>query len=374
MRIRFWGVRGSTPTPGISKWRYGGNTPCVEVMTTGNQRLILDAGSGIRELGRRMAAESPRGGDRIMLFLTHFHWDHIQGLPFFAPLYNKRNFVYMHGFGSPAASLEEVLSGQMANPYFPVSMTVMKATRHFYTLDEEQLKIGDGLITSCFLNHPQGCLAYRIQRGERTVVYATDHEHGSRKHDRNLEKLAEGADILIYDAQYTPREYKSKVGWGHSTWKAGVKIARRAGVKQLILFHHDPEHTDEFMDILLAEARQEFPALHAAAEGMEIELTGLRPEIAHRKGLEKRQRIRNPVPVRMSYSDGRARKTHTIAEDLSVDGAYFVSSQALHPGDQLEVELELRTGEGKRKLVRLPARVVRTEKRGSKTGVGVVFR
>lgn len=271
MFVKFWGVRGSMPTATLRNMKYGGNTACIEVRTEGNQLLILDAGSGIRELGRKIQRELAPDGNSIVLFLTHYHWDHIQGLPFFEPMYVPTNRIYLHGLPNRYGGIEGALGEQMANPFFPVNMSVMSATRNFYTITEERLQIGDARITTRYLNHPQGCLGYRIENGG-TVAYVSDNEHGNRAFDRNILELIDAADFLIYDAQYTPQEYKSKVGWGHSTWKHGVELAKEANVKELILFHHDPEHSDVFIDNMVREARRQFSNVHAAREGMQLDV------------------------------------------------------------------------------------------------------
>lgn len=376
MLVRFWGVRGSIPTPNTANLKYGGNTSCVEVYTSRGQLIIFDAGSGIRALGRRLAQERPAGGHRIMLFLTHYHWDHIQGFPFFEPMYAPENLIYLHGFGSENASAEQVLGGQMANPYFPVSMGVMRATANFYDIGEETLDIGGALLTTRFLNHPQGCLGYRVEDGARVLAYATDHEHGDERYDRNVRALAENADVLIYDAHYTPEEYKNKVGWGHSTWAEGVRIAKEVGVKQLILFHHDPERDDFMVDSILQDARCEFPNTHAAMEGLEIDLKDFLPEVAHHAGFEKRYNLRHCVPLPLivwSRDEGNAEE-HTLAENISLDGAYFLADQPLETGKQLTVDIHLALPTDHEGKIRASARVVRCDKVGDKAGVGITFR
>ena len=376
MLVRFWGVRGSTPTPTTANVKYGGNTSCLEVHTSGGQLLIFDAGSGIRGLGRRLLQETPPEGHRIMLFLTHYHWDHIQGFPFFEPMYVPQNFVYLHGFRSENASVERALGEQMANPYFPIDMSVMRATRNFYTIGEETLQVGDARLTTRFLNHPQGCLGYRIEDGDRVLVYATDNEHGHELYDRNIRALSENADVLIYDAQYTPEEYKSKVGWGHSTWEHGIRIAKEVGVKELILFHHDPDHSDFLVDSMVEEARRDFPNVHAAMEGMEIDLARFSPEVAYQTGFEKRYNIRHhvPLPLAVRMRDVATREEYTLVENISLDGAYFFANHPLETGKQLDVEIELSPQKGHEGKITASARVVRCERIGDKAGIGITFR
>ncbi|MDP2735543.1 MAG: MBL fold metallo-hydrolase, partial [bacterium] len=273
MKVRFWGVRGSTPTPTLENFRYGGNTSCIEVRTPKGEILIFDCGTGLRLLGKQLLAEFGHKSIQAYVFLTHYHWDHIQGIPFFEPLYNPENSFFFHSFPSHARGVQEALEDQMSDPYFPVNMSTMEAHRHFSTLGKDALAFQDGLLKTMPLNHPQGCLGYRMECGDRVMVYATDNEPGSPEHDRNVRQLAEGADVFIYDGQYTPYEYANfKKGWGHSTWREAVTIAQEARVQQLVLFHHDPDHNDNFLDSMLDEARRFFPNTVAAWEGMEIDL------------------------------------------------------------------------------------------------------
>lgn len=374
MIVRFWGVRGSTPTPSIANLKYGGNTPCVEVRTGGGQLIIMDAGTGIRALGKRLMAETPPEGHRIMLFISHYHWDHIQGIPFFEPMYAPGNFVYMHGFETAQASVEKALGEQMMTPYFPVDSSVMRATRHLYAVGEEVLQIGDAVVTTRFLNHPQGCLGYRVEADGHALVYATDNEHGSPVHDRNIRELAKNADMLIFDTQYTPEEYLSKQGWGHSTWEKGVEIAKEVGVRELVLFHHDPDHGDVFLDRMLEATRRCFPNTIAAMEGMEVDLSA---GGAYRTAFEKRYAPRHTLSVPLVLRMGKSatkdeRKVYVTS--LSLDGAHFVSDSAMEIGSTFEAELEFPGQTGPGGGIKSVARVMRCEKLGDKFGIGVSFR
>ena len=273
MRIKFWGVRGSTPTPQIENLRYGGNTPCVEIRSDAGSLLIIDCGSGLRMLGKALVGEFGLEPIRAHVLLSHYHWDHIQGLPFFAPLYEKRNQFHFYSYRLPGATLEEALEGQMADPYFPVDMAAMLAVRTFTEIQQGPFPLDDFTIQARQVNHPQGCLTFRIENNGKAVLYATDNEPGDETSDRSIRELARGADLLIFDAQYSPDQMQAaKKSWGHSTWEEGVRICEEAGIKQFILFHHDPDRDDDAVDQLEAIARARFPNSRAAYEGMEIVL------------------------------------------------------------------------------------------------------
>jgi phosphoribosyl 1,2-cyclic phosphodiesterase len=272
MRIKFWGVRGSTPTPQAENLRYGGNTSCVEVRL-GESILIFDCGTGFRGLGRRLAQEFGERTIAAHIFVSHFHWDHIQGIPFFRPLYdNPENRFCFHSSGR-ARSLKQVMEEQMASPYFPVDLSEMKAQRGFYNVEEGRIALDDLRVEALPLNHPQGCMGFRLESKEGVLVYATDNEPGDAAFDKNVRKLAAGADVLIYDAQYLPEEYTArKHGWGHSHWREAINVVMESGAKELVLFHHDPDHDDACLDNVVKEARNYYPKVRAAAEGMEIVL------------------------------------------------------------------------------------------------------
>ena len=271
MRIKFWGVRGSTPTPQAENLRYGGNTPCLEFRSDSGALLIVDCGSGLRMLGKALAKEFGEKPIHADVLLTHYHWDHIQGLPFFSPLYQKSNEFHFHSFRLPGASLEEVLEGQMTDPYFPVDMNTMLASRKFTEIRESPFEIRDFVVHAKHINHPQGCLSFRIENSGKVVAYATDNEPGDAASDRNVRELARGAELLIYDSQYSRDQLGSvKKGWGHSSWEEGVSVCEEVGVKQFILFHHDPDSDDDAVDRLQEIARKRFANSRAAFEGLEI--------------------------------------------------------------------------------------------------------
>ncbi|MDB9428176.1 MBL fold metallo-hydrolase [Microcystis aeruginosa CS-555/01A07] len=276
-QIKFWGVRGSIPCPGSETVRYGGNTSCVE-MQVGRERLIFDGGTGLRILGQSLMTESPA---KAHLFFTHSHWDHIQGFPFFIPAFIRGNTFKIYAVPSPnGATIKQTLHDQMLHPNFPVPLQIMRADLEFYDLEMgETLHYGDVSVETRPLNHPGEAVGYRVNWQGLSAAYITDTEHFPDRFDDNVLALAQQADVMIIDATYTDEEYNdpqySKVGWGHSTWQQAVKIAQASQVKQLVLFHHDPAHNDDFLDRIGEEVRKIFPETILAREGLSIKL---RPE------------------------------------------------------------------------------------------------
>ncbi len=273
MKIRFWGVRGSIASPGPLTAGVGGNTSCVEI-AAGDTRLICDAGTGMRRLGEELVQDGPT---EVTLLLSHLHWDHIQGLPFFLPAYVPGNRIAVIGRPTAEMSLREALEDQMKAPHFPVRFAELGADVGFHHVAPGQVThVGSAVVRCARGNHPGGVTAYRIEHGGRSVVYATDTEHYSCV-DPSLLALARGADVLIYDAQYTPEEYagasgRSKVGWGHSTWEAAAALAEEAEVGELVLFHHDPQRTDDGVAEVERQTRERFASTVAAREGMTLSL------------------------------------------------------------------------------------------------------
>ncbi|MBI3272916.1 MAG: STAS domain-containing protein [Planctomycetes bacterium] len=271
MKIKFWGTRGSIPTPDPDCMRYGGDTSCVEVRLSNGNLIILDAGTGIRRLGLSLLKDQA-WTRKAAILLSHAHWDHIQGFPFFVPAFLKENHFEILGQFRIDSRLEDILKGQMEHQYFPVKLDAMAATNRFSEMVEETVTIQGATVTSRHLNHPGGVLGYRIEDRGNILTYATDNEHPPEGINPKVVELALFADVFIYDAQYTPEEYPSKVGWGHSTWKAAIEAARAARAKQLILFHHDPTHDDAFIDRIVENARREFPATLGATRDLTINL------------------------------------------------------------------------------------------------------
>jgi phosphoribosyl 1,2-cyclic phosphodiesterase len=273
MRIKFWGVRGSTPTPQPENMRYGGNTSCVEVRFD-DRIYIFDCGTGFRVLGQQLKSEFGKQPFSAHVFVSHFHWDHIQGIPFFRPLYEPPQNQFAFHCSSRTRSLKQVMAEQMASPYFPVNLNHMSAKSDFYEIEDGCVRMEDGVqMKTAWLNHPQGCMGFRLETKDGVLVYATDNEPGDAGFDKAVRKLAEGADVLIYDAQYLPEEYEAKRrGWGHSHWREAVSVVMESGAKELVLYHHDPDHSDTVIDKIVQEARNYYPKVRAAAEGMEIRL------------------------------------------------------------------------------------------------------
>ncbi len=271
MQIEFWGVRGSIASPGPETAGVGGNTSCVAVRC-GSSQIILDAGTGLRGLGDSRLTELRGAPFEATILLSHFHWDHIQGLPFFVPAYIPSTRLTIMGATNGSLSLEETLTHQMKAPHFPVRLDELRASLALKDIRAGvPFAVGDATVRATRLNHPGGVHAFRIEHEGRSVVYATDTEHYECA-DPALVALSEGADVLIYDAQYTPEEYPSKLGWGHSTFAAGAEIARRAGVGELVLFHHDPRHDDAAVGAIEERSRGLFARSVAAREGMRISL------------------------------------------------------------------------------------------------------
>lgn len=267
MNLRFWGVRGTFPTPDIDRTRYGGHTSCSSLRLGPEAHLVVDAGTGLCDLGERIMAESGGGNIHIDLLLTHFHLDHIMGFPFFAPLYSPRTALTVHTPGDPRDT-EAALAGLMAGRYFPVRLDGTASRKEFRDL-EPGLTIGGIHVSSCPLRHPQGSVAYRLASDGASLVLATDTEHPEAGVDERLAAFADGADWLVYDAMYTPAEYEAgKKGWGHSTWLAGTQLAAAARVGSLVLSHLNPSHADADVDGILEAARARFPRTLAAAQGL----------------------------------------------------------------------------------------------------------
>lgn len=274
MKVKFWGVRGSVPTPWKEAMQVGGNTSCVQVIPRDDLLMILDAGTGLRMLGDELMAQK-KGPLTAHLLLSHAHWDHIQGFPFFVPVYNPANRFVVYGAGC-AHSLEHILSKQMTAPYFPVEFSQIGAQIDYRQLGEETFMIENDIqVTTRSFEHPGGVYGFRIEYQGKVLVFATDMEYTEDNMPEKLIDFSQEADLLIYDSQYTPEELKLKTGWGHSTHIAAAHLAQRANVRHLMLYHHDPSHSDQQLAQMEQEAKALFPRAQLATEGLVIDLDAL---------------------------------------------------------------------------------------------------
>lgn len=294
MRVRFWGVRGSIASPGTSTVRYGGNTSCIQVTAPSGETLILDSGTGIRALGQKIAAE---GAPLAMgLLITHTHWDHIQGFPYFAPIYLSRFAIDLFGPRLPTRSIEEIFSIFLAHEFHPVRKMELAARIRYRDLGEESFAYGPFQVRTCYAHHPVVALSYRISCAGRTVVYTGDHEpyfpvdaHGGAEADEAASRAAaanaryaafvKGADLLVADAMYTAEDYEKKRLWGHGSIDHAVALAAEAGCRRLRLFHHEPNYSDDVLDGL---QRDHLPALlrRLGAEDLEVRFAAEGQDVA----------------------------------------------------------------------------------------------
>ena len=267
--VVFWGVRGSIACPGPDTLKYGGNTPCVEVRC-GDYRLIFDAGTGLRPLGAELVAAGVHDAD---LFLSHTHYDHVMGFPFFCFAFNPKNTLRIwSGHLHPECTTEQAMQGFMRPPFFPVSTDIFEAQVSFH-----DFKMGDMLepspgvkVSTAALNHPNGAAGYRVDYAGKSMCYLTDTEHVDGKPDQNVLALIKDADIVVYDSMFTDEEFRRYAGWGHSTWQEGVRLCQAAGAKTLAIFHHLPERDDAALDAIAAEAKRAFKGAVIAREGLTL--------------------------------------------------------------------------------------------------------
>jgi phosphoribosyl 1,2-cyclic phosphodiesterase len=258
------------PTPQRQNLGFGGNTSCLEIRGADDEIAIFDAGTGIRELGAALLRQARGKALKLHIFLTHYHWDHIQGLPYFAPLYLAESEIYFHA-SERLGSIRQHLRDQMTPPYFPVNFDDVPARVHFAEMETNAVvAVGEMQVAGFPMNHPQGANGFRIESPAGAIVYASDLEPGVAELDRAVREAADRADTLVYDTQFTPDEYRSHIGWGHSHWREAALVAADARVKELILFHHDPTHDDGTVTQMQQHAREMFEPTRAAHEGMTI--------------------------------------------------------------------------------------------------------
>jgi phosphoribosyl 1,2-cyclic phosphodiesterase len=289
-QIKFWGTRGSIAVPGAGTLRYGGNTTCVELRADG-EIIVLDAGSGIRPLGIALDREFQARPIKLSLLITHAHWDHIQGFPFFKPAYDSKNEIRIFGFDGAGATFREIMAEPMKSPFFPITMRELSARMTINKLNEMKFSLGKLDIHAAFVNHPGVCVGYRIFTSGGSIAFLPDHEpyefflHAARGKQLSPEEVKEiaaeqhaalvqflrASDILILDSQYTDQEYETHIGWGHGSISSAVALALEAEVQTLLLFHHDPGHNDEMVDRMVESARE-----LAMRRGSHLEIAGAR--------------------------------------------------------------------------------------------------
>ncbi|MBM4175931.1 MAG: MBL fold metallo-hydrolase [Ignavibacteria bacterium] len=289
MKVKFWGTRGSIPVPGRSTMIYGGNTPSIQVTSSGGEQIFLDAGSGFREAGIDLMRKKSKS--KIYLFMSHFHWDHVLGLPFFPPLYDENNAVQIYGMANNQKTVEEVIDLLIRPPLFPITKAEFKASVTFENISpNDSVSLGDLTLKTFEVNHQCCTLAYRIDEGNKSFVYITDNEikysklnpdsliNDIAEHNAGMIEFCKDTDYIVHDTTYTFEDYSNKIGWGHSNNLSGAILSSLAGVKNLILFHYDPEYNDEKVELILNETKAFLKKMGskvnciASRDGLELEV------------------------------------------------------------------------------------------------------
>ena len=276
MKLTFWGTRGSIAVPGPETLRFGGNTTCAELRLDGGELVIVDAGTGIRGLGRKLC-QAGQIAD-INLLITHLHWDHLNGFPFFEPVYHKSALIRVGGFPKGFSAIADLFNSTRSDGRFPLSFDQLQANiRREPSLNPPRFHIGSTRVSTHALNHPQGCVAYRFEGDRGALVFMTDNELDPRAQiaPEDLAKFCSGAHTLVHDAQYLPEQMQDRGGWGHSDWRSALELARMAGVKRLVLTHHDPDRGDREIDRIIDQARYAAGSgllVEAAYEGLSLEV------------------------------------------------------------------------------------------------------
>jgi len=273
LTVTLRGVRGSTPSPGPETARYGGNTTCLDVTFSPTHRLIIDCGTGLRQLHKDLPTDPGAEGYLFDVFFTHYHSDHVEGLRFFRPLYDRRSQFNFHGMRCSGSEIREALAGVMRPPWFPLELKDTASVKRYIEIDGSERDVAGVRIRAAMVHHPNGAAGYRLERNGHSLAFVPDAERGDPSAHSEVVELARNVDVLIHDAQYTPAEYDERYkSWGHSSFRHAIRLARDAGARRLVLFHHDPDRTDEQLDAIGTEARSEFAELDVAYEGMTFEL------------------------------------------------------------------------------------------------------
>ena len=270
-KIRFWGCRGSFPCADKNTMEFGGDTSCVEIRTSNNDLIILDMGSGLKNLGQKIINDSSYPNE-INIILSHYHLDHLLGFLMFAPLFNSKYKINIYSKDSNQKTCKEVLEDLLKPEIWPVTLDMLSADISFLRLEDEPFKIGDIIISNCVHPHPNSAFSIALNIFNKKITYSTDCEHPKDELIEDVVKFANKSDVLIHDAQYTPEDLQSHIGWGHSTWESAIEVAIKSHSKKLVLFHHSPDYNDSDINDIEKKAKLNFKDVIAARQGLEITL------------------------------------------------------------------------------------------------------